>query len=106
MAAQGEEEVHGMPVWMRKSISQQQWKGIRVLLPYNRPAAWRDATGRSHVLCKAEQQQQFLWKLKGCQDGLQHFKLCTPAALQDPSQLDCCFCGSWTGSWVLLAGLP
>lgn len=89
-----------MAVWMRMAISRQQTEGVTVQVPYNRPATYKDATGTTHRLRKSEQHQQFMWKLRGCEHGLQHFKRCAPATLQNPRQLDCCFCGSMNGSWV------
>lgn len=97
---QDHEIVAGLPIWFRKAVTKTPRFGVRVEVPHNRPATWKDADGTVRRLCKTESKQQFMFKQVGCGGGLQHFKLCTPAAVTSPNSLLCCFCAYMSDAWT------
>lgn len=100
MAAEQQQDVYGVPVWMRNAAKCEQVQGLQVLVPANRPATWKDASGGMHRFKKSEKRQRFKFMAQCCMQGKQHFKLSTPAALTDPTKLLCCFCANMTGAWT------
>lgn len=84
---------------MREALAGAPVFEVRVQVPHNRAATWEDAAGTVRQLRKSESQQQFLFKHIGCGGGVQHFKLCTPAALSGPEDLLCCFCAYMSTAW-------
>lgn len=100
MAEQQANKGRKVPCWMSDALAQHQPRCLQVKRPCNRPATWVGYNGREQPLRRSEERQQFLWNATGCQPGVQHFKLCTPAALDDEGSLLCCICGNMTGAWA------
>lgn len=89
-----------MLVWMREAVKCEQLQGLKVLVPANRPATWKDASGGKYPFKKSEKEQRFKFMAQQCMQGKQHFIYLTPAALTDSAQLLCCFCANMTGAWA------
>ena len=89
-----------MLVWMCEAVKCEQLQGLKVLVPANRPATWKDASGGKYPFKKSEKEQRFKFMAQQCMQGKQHFIYLTPAALTDSAQLLCCFCANMTGAWA------
>ena len=80
-----------IPQFMVEALRGTQTVNIGLKMPYNRTITFVDADGNTKPFTTTEEQQRFLFKLTGCGEQ-QHYKHCTPHALQSESDLWCPFC--------------
>jgi hypothetical protein len=72
---------------------------IGLKMPYNRPITFIDSDGNTTRFTASEEQTRFLFKMIGCGEE-QHYKHCTPHALQCETDLWCPFCKYNCDGWV------
>jgi hypothetical protein len=85
-----------LPQYLVQGLQGTQQLNPGLKMPYNRPVTYTDAEGSTVHLTASEERTRFFFKYTGC-GSQQHYKHCTPHALQATADLLCpfCMCGSY-----------
>ena len=71
-----------------------------------RDPSFINAKGKRRYVRKSQQHHKFYFKLTGCSGGQQHYRHCTPVALQRPADLWCPFCMYDACDWQAAGKAP
>lgn len=96
---QGGSSGSSLPQYMVKALRKTQHINPGLKMPANRPVTYVGADGQTVVLRKSEEHTRFLFRMSGCTGVCQHYKFCTPHALEDEHSLLCAFCAYYTPAW-------
>lgn len=88
-----------LPQYIVQGLKGTQQLNPGLKMPHNRPVTYRDAAGQAVQLVASEEKARFLFKHTGC-GRQQHYKHCTPHAIQGEADLFCPFCMYGSCEWA------